>query len=110
MALEKKISSLEQKIKVVNHNIQYLKKLEKDLILNISFLKRDKIITIASEYKKTTKELETVRKELTFHIETLNALTDEYNTQFKELKQDLKKYNAIAKDKKIILFNNYKRK
>lgn len=67
VGIEMHISMAEVDIFTVEKDIQYLEDLAVILVENIDVLKSDKIVTVASEYKRVTDELRTVNKNLNYY-------------------------------------------
>jgi secreted Zn-dependent insulinase-like peptidase len=64
LGIEMNLSLLEQDLDVVESNLSYLSKIQKDLIYNINLHKTGKVISVMSEYKKSIYELKMVRDEM----------------------------------------------
>jgi predicted nuclease with TOPRIM domain len=73
------LESLSKEIFVVIHNYQAFKDAESDLIYNINFLKKAKIIVVAKEYAKLNQELKYVRDKIIHLNKKYATLSQQYN-------------------------------
>lgn len=77
---ELQLAMLEQDLYFINHDYQVLKDLERDLIYNIEFLKKEDVVAVASEFKKSKRELKFVRNKL-------RVLDIKYKENLKEMSE-----------------------
>lgn len=64
VGLEMQINVCRQDLDIINHNLTILYKAEEDLVFNINFLKKEKIVAVATEYKRSIDDLIDVRKKI----------------------------------------------
>ena len=113
LGLEMDLTLIERDIIVVTNDIDFLKKMEKDLIFNIQLLRRKNVIAIASEYKRSIEELGRVQSDIKSYTDLKNKLNSDYSEKLKEYKKymkSFKKLEADIKNQKVILLFDPKRK
>ena len=114
IGVEMQLDLIERDLMIANQNIDYLKKVKADLLANIKILKQEKIISIASEYKKTKEELVLADNNINYYEQLKKTLDEKneierkaYSNYYKEYK-DLEK--CIENRKVILIFDPDKRK
>lgn len=95
-------------------DLEFLEKLEGDLCYNINLLRQEKVIAIASQYKKSLLELESVRKNISFYKNTKRVLEARYEVKKRAYDRASEDYEArrkaIENSKVILLFDQKKRR
>lgn len=74
IGLEMELSNVEIDISAVGSDIDFLHSIQRSLVDNLNFLKKEKIITVASEFKKIKEDLKKVRDNLKNYEHTMNRL------------------------------------
>ena len=101
-------------LSVVNTDLEYLEKIEQDLVTNIIILKKEKVIAIASQYKKSLLELESVRKNISHYRNTKLQLDRKYEIKSKSYQRIFEDYEhrrkIMERSKVILLFDQKKRR
>jgi len=119
--LEAKLIGLEMELKlmindlaVIRNNIAQLVQIEKRLTHNINFLKKEKIIANASEYRKSSIELSVTKDRLKTYCNLENAFADKILKAENMQEEFMEKYEKAKKrlenEKIILLFNPKKTK
>ena len=114
VGLEMELSMLEENIVSTKNTISYLRKMEEDLSSNIKFLKKEKVISIASEYRKSIEELKIIKKNLSQYQSATINMSEEYGRKRREYDENYEKYKSlehyIENRRVILLFDPKKRK
>ena len=114
VGLEMQIGTINQDLSIVAYNLTHLRKLENDLIFNIIFLKKDKIIAIASEYKKSKEELKSVQKSIRKYVNDeirLSRALEEYTRKFNTCVEEYEfARKQLDSEKVILIFDPSKRR
>ncbi len=102
LGLEMELDILEADLFELTADLNHLIKAEESLVYNICFLKKDGIVVVASEYKKSVSELKTVRSKILkyqslkskvlnsmkYKIQSRNFYKDQFNMTYKQLEDD----------------------
>jgi hypothetical protein len=95
-----------RELSVVNHNVRQFRKIKRRLLANIQILKQDRIVVIASEYKKIQEELGYVSENLimytnmkNFHQQGLAKKCELY----KQYVSELDMANKILENEKVVV-------
>jgi len=102
LGLEMELDILEADLFELTVDLKHLNKIEESLIYNIDFLKKDGIIAVASEYKKSVEQLKTVRDKILKYqslknkvmnsmkqkIQSKDFYQEEFNKRYKELENN----------------------
>lgn len=107
------LSLVEKDLEQAHNNLKYFSKMEAGLLNNIRTLKKSKIVTIAMEYRKATKELEIVRQNLLQYGNIKDQLTKIYDKNTENHKTCLENYKNMEKeinDTKVVLLFDPNRK
>jgi hypothetical protein len=114
VGLEMELSVLEQDLTAIRTDLNYLYKLQDDLEENIRILKKEKVIAMAEQYKKSIDELEKTKKLIRDRInieirtrrrfQTVERRYKTYNKDYKQL------YKQVQNHKVVLLFDPSKRK
>lgn len=64
VGLDMQISMCVQDLQIAQQHLQKLKSSEKDLVFNVNFLKRDNVVAVANEYRKSVDQLKYIRKKI----------------------------------------------
>lgn len=114
VSLEVNLDIISDELLSIRKNVDYLLKLEQDLIANIQILKKEKIVSIASEYQKTKEELSTTRKNLEYYRNRQQRLeSDKVSNRaiYKDYLHEYKELEHFLDNRKVILlFDSSKRK
>lgn len=113
LGLEMDLTLIERDLVIVANDIDFLKKMEKDLIFNVKLLRKKNVIAIASEYKKSVEELKEVQQDIEKYVNLKKQLAESYRKKHKEYKDNMKKFKQLEhdiKNKKVILLFSSKRK
>lgn len=119
--LEAKLIGLEMELKlmindlaIIKYNITQLVQMEKRLVYNINFLKKDKVIATASEYKKSVEELGAARESLQTYYDLEKAFISRIEEAEKLYSEFMEEYERakgkLENEKVILLFDPKKRK
>lgn len=114
VGLEMNLSMIERDLQAVEKDIAFLNNLQTVLVENLTILKSDKIIAIASEYKRSDEELKKVRENLSFYSNMKIKLQKDFDKYEKARVKYFEEYTAlqqvINRRKVILLFDPSKRK
>jgi len=113
IGLEMTLDIIERDLLIAHQNLDYLTKVEQDLIINITFLKKEKIVSIASEYKKAKEELIIVRKNIQHYQNTRVKLERENEGRrraYQKYYQEYKDLERFLENRKVILLFDPSRK
>jgi hypothetical protein len=105
---------LQTDLHAIERDIKFLEDLALVLRENIQVLKSDKIIAVASEYKKAVEELATVNKNLGYYTSMYSKLTKDFDKYVKIRDNSIFEYENLKQQidgrKVILLFDPSKRK
>ena len=108
------LSLIQSDLIAIDGDIKFLEDLALVLTENIEVLKSDKIIAVASEYKRAVAELKTVNQNLKFYIQTKVQLVQTQARHEKIMNESLLEFEELKKHvdnrKIILLFDQTKRK
>jgi hypothetical protein len=114
IGIEMQLSLTETDLIAVERDLDYLENLFHVLLENVTILKTDGIIAVASEYKKATLELKTVRENLSFYNKLHEKLTRDFDKFKKMYGETFEEFESLRKDidsrKIILIFDPAKRK
>ena len=114
VGIEMNLSLIQSDLTAIDGDIKFLEDLALVLKENIEVLKSDKIIAVASEYKRTLAELKTVKENLNFYIRTKQDLLRNKERHDRMREASLAEYESLKKQidnrKVILLFDPTKRK
>ena len=114
IGIEMQLSVIDRDLFAVKKDIAYLTDLEVVLVENIKILKSDKIIAIASEFKRSIEELKKVRENLSFYTGMKHKLEKKLE-KFEKMKiiylEDFSiMKNMLDSSKVILLFDPSRKK
>lgn len=114
VGIEMHLSLIQSDLIAIDGDIKFLEDLALVLTENIEVLKSDKIIAVASEYKRAVAELKTVNQNLKFYIQTKVQLVQTQARHEKIMNESLLEFEELKKHvdnrKIILLFDQTKRK
>lgn len=92
VGLKMELALLEQDLNKIEVDLFYLDKLQRDLVYNIQILKRDDVISVITEYRKSLEVLKEVRRKiLKFRFmrqnlqDTIDKKMKQYDYYFEQL-------------------------
>jgi hypothetical protein len=113
IGIEMQLSMVDRDLFAVNKDIAYLSDLEGVLVENIKILKSDKIIAIASEFKRSIEELKKVRENLAFYS-GMKIKLEKKAEKFEKMKivylEDFRVMKNLLDSSKVILLFDPSRK
>ena len=98
VGVEMHLSILELDIAAADRDVEFLKDMDSVLIENIEVLKMDKIVAVASEYKKIVRELKDIQENVDYYVNMKIKLTKEFEKYTKIKESSLEEFHA-KKDK-----------
>lgn len=108
------IAAKEKEIFNINKDLKYLKIVELAILENLKVLKKEKIIVVASEYKKTVDELDYLSKRISEKISIIKRgerdLEKMQNRRLYLLEEYAKQKSFIISQKVILHFDHAKKK
>lgn len=114
VGLEMELSIVEQDLIVVTSDLNYLHEMENTLLENLKILKKEKVIAMASQYKKSINELEDVRSAIRKRVNVkinldrrLEIAVRRHKTYTEDHDRLLK---AIKQEKVVLFFDQRKRR
>ena len=114
VGLEMQIGSIQQDLSIIDYNLAHLRRLERELVFNINFLKKEKIIAIAQEYKKSVLELKSVRKSIVKYVNDeirISAKLERYIKRYSEYEEEfLSAQRQLENEKVVLIFDLSKKK
>ena len=114
VGVEMHLNMIQTDLGAIDRDIKFLEDLALVLTENIEVLKSDKIIAVASEYRKVVEELRTVNKNLSYYISMKSKLTREFDRYTRIRDNSMEEFNELTKQidsrKVILLFDPSKRK
>jgi hypothetical protein len=114
VGIEMQLNLVESDLVEVSSSLDFLRKLESDLVFNIYILRRDGIVAVASEYKKSIEELKTTRHNIVAYTRKkriLNQKFDRYLRLFSDHQQEYSKLLRTLENTKVVLrFDQSKRR
>jgi len=111
--IEMRLNLIEGDLIVINSDLDYLNKIKEDLEYNIDLLKKEKIIAIASQYRRSINELAVVNTNIHNYENMKKALALRMGMvlkQHKEVKELHDNLKRALSDRKVILLFDPKRK
>jgi len=112
LGLEMELDILEADLFELTVDLKHLNKIEESLIYNIDFLKKDGIIAVASEYKKSVEQLKTVRDKILKYQSLKNKVMNsmKQKIQSKDFYQEEfnKKYKELENNQILLVFRKKK--
>ena len=113
LGLRMELDLIVNDLRIINIDLEYLENIEEELVYNIKILKREKVVAIISQYKKSLLELESVKKNITHYRNNKAILEQKYEIKTKNYKKTHEDYEirrkAMENSKVILLFNRNKR-
>jgi len=114
IGIEMHLTVVQADLGAIDRDIEFLEDLALVLTENISVLKSDKIIAVASEYKKAVEELKTVDTNLQYYFAMKATLTRDYNRHMQMREDSIVEYEALKEyvdNRRVVLqFDLAKRK
>lgn len=114
VGVEMHLTMIQADLGAIDRDIQFLEDLALVLRENIEVLKSDKIIAVASEYKKAVDELKTVNKNLSYYMSMKFKLNKDFDKYSRIRDNSIADFDALKKEidgrKVILLFDPSKRK
>jgi hypothetical protein len=114
VGMEMNLSLIDGDLVKIHFDLGQLNRLETTLVENIRILKTDRIVTIASEYKKSTTELEMVRIDILFLSRLRCKLELQRDKMAAEQEEGLLQVkaleNVIKSQRVILLFDQHKKR
>ncbi len=114
VGVEMHLTMIQADLGAIDRDIKFLEDLAIVLKENIEVLKSDKIIAVASEYKKSIEELKTVNKNLSYYFSMRFKLNKDFDKYSKIRDESIADFDALKKEldgrKVILLFDPSKRK
>ena len=114
VGVEMHLTMLQTDLHAIERDIKFLEDLALVLRENIQVLKSDKIIAVASEYRKAVEELATVNKNLGYYTSMYSKLTKDFDKYMKIRDNSIFEYENLKRQvdsrKVILLFDPSKRK
>jgi len=111
--IENNLAILDNNIILVNTVLDGCYDKKAKLENNLRFLKKDKVITIASEYKKISQKLDKVNKTIMVYEQSKEDYirsNKQEKTTYNKIMGELKKQKDLIKNKKIVLFFDQKKR
>lgn len=112
--MEVHIALIESDIMAVEKDLTFLDDIYQNLLENWNILKSDGIIVIASEYKRISRELKSVEKNIAFYNHLHSTLLGNFDKYRKKREEALKEYEEYKKivesTQKVINFDISRRK
>lgn len=114
VGLEMQINVFEQDLNIIEHNLTTLYKAEKDLVFNINFLKKEKIVAVAVEYKRSINDLANVRKKISELVSNKNKVKKDLNKKLKNFEKYMQEWKYAKKqldnEKVVLIFDPSKKR
>ena len=112
--IEMRLNMVESDLIVINNDLDYLRKIKEDLEYNIDLLKKEKVIAIASQYKRSIDELSVVNTNI-YNYESMKKVLAlkmgnllKQHEEHREFHDNLKK--TLSNRKVILLFDPQRKK
>lgn len=114
VSLEIEMSIIEKDMDFIVYDIEYLEKIKGTLTQNKKILKSQKIVSMASSYKKTVMDIENVKARLKSYYHVLNKKRESFEKieqQYEKLNKDIQMAEEYLANKRIVVdFEEAKRK
>ena len=114
IGLEMQLSLSDRDLSIVSSDLDYLLKKEEDLLFNIWFLKKKKVVVAIAEYFRSTVELEATKGSISRYRNKKSStvsLVNKLNRSLEIYREDLKAQEKILENRKtILLFDQSKRR
>ena len=106
LSLNTQIIQVENDLSLVRKDLDYLEHLEKALVDNIKFLKKDKIIALVGGYKEAIEQLNKVNRNIAYYMAAQEKLSKDLVKLRENFEENKKQYNQaidVEKNEKVIL-------
>jgi len=113
IGLEMDISVTENELIILNRDLHYMEIAESTLCENLKILKKEKVIAMASQYKKTVNELEYIGEKIKTYREHINRLENNLQKLLNKhniYMTDYKAQKKVVDNQKVILYFDPKKR
>jgi len=113
IGLEMDVSMAEKELEIITTDIHYMEIAESTLKENLNILKRERVIAMASQYKKSIQELSHIHSKIKtyrVHATRLEKRLDELVRRHKVYLEDYKAQKKFVEGQKVILFFDPKKR